>query len=514
MDDSDVTPPSCWGKARNAFRSGARRLLDVLDERPNLLAGSAIVLSIFVLSCAATFLYVDRHTRISLAEQRAASVAATIASGVGVHINIYDALLRDMVSEAENPKTPLMSANGLCVLRFGRTSSSWLLDDANIIDEQGKVAASIEREIVDKNVQVGDRDYFLALKQGTDTRLNVSRPFASRTRDGRMSIALSRRIEGENHRFEGVAMIAIGVDSLTKILDSSRSTEVESVALVGSDGTTIASAPAQVQGNAEGESDGLHAAALRSYVGIAGTSLTVAVMPSVAGTLARWRVEAIVLASVVSAFVGALLVGSLLLKGAMAERRAALAQVSALAVTDGLTGLSNRRALDERLEREWERSRRARSMLSVLFIDIDKFKLFNDAYGHATGDEVLRIVAQRIAAHARRGQDMAARYGGEEFAVVLPEVDAVGAQEVAEAIRSDIQGQKIEHAGSSTGSVTVSIGCATVVANEWDSAVSVLQSADAQLLVAKAEGRNRVRSVVLTGEPDVAETLAASDGGV
>ena len=110
---------------------------------------------------------------------------------------------------------------------------------------------------------------------------------------------------------------------------------------------------------------------------------------------------------------------------------------------------------------------------------------------------------------------MAARYGGEEFAVVLPEVDAVGAQGVAEAIRSDIQGQKIEHSGSSTGSVTVSIGCATVVANERDSAESVLQSADAQLLLAKAEGRNRVRSVVLTGEElDVAETLAGSDGGV
>jgi hypothetical protein len=318
------------------------------------------------------------------------------------------------------------------VLRFGRTSSSWLLDDANIIDKQGKVAASLEKGIVDKNVQVGDRDYFLALKQGTGSGLSVSRPFASRTRDGRMSIALARRIEGENHRFEGVAMIAVGVDSLTEILDSSRSTEVESAALVGSDGTAIASAPAQVQGNVEGERDRPHAGALRRDVRIAGTPLTVAVMPSLAGTLARWRVEAIVLASVVSAFVGALLVGSFLLKGAMVERRAALAQVSALAVTDGLTGLSNRRALDERLEREWERSRRARSMLSVLFIDIDKFKLFNDAYGHATGDEVLRVVAQRIAAHARRGQDMAARYGGEEFAVVLPEVDAVGAQGVAE----------------------------------------------------------------------------------
>jgi diguanylate cyclase (GGDEF)-like protein len=109
-----------------------------------------------------------------------------------------------------------------------------------------------------------------------------------------------------------------------------------------------------------------------------------------------------------------------------------------LARTDGLTGLNNRRTLGEILEREWRRARRTRSVFSLLFVDIDRFKAYNDTYGHQAGDDALTAVAKCIGENIRRPMDSAARYGGEEFVVVLPDTAAEGAVQIAEKIRQAI----------------------------------------------------------------------------
>jgi diguanylate cyclase (GGDEF)-like protein len=169
-----------------------------------------------------------------------------------------------------------------------------------------------------------------------------------------------------------------------------------------------------------------------------------------------------------------------------------------LAATDPLTGLSNRRVLDSRLDEEWRRARRSGRPLSVLFIDVDHFKQFNDAYGHACGDEALSAVAECISATVRRSIDVVARYGGEEFAVVLPETAAEGAYGVAEKIRRKVQGQHVVQSNGENIAVTVSIGCASCVPAEGENALDLLAAADRQLHAAKTGGRNRICSAQWT----------------
>ena len=127
-------------------------------------------------------------------------------------------------------------------------------------------------------------------------------------------------------------------------------------------------------------------------------------------------------------------------------------QMAALAMTDGLTGVLNRRAFDDALSREWEHTVRTTGQMSLLLLDIDHFKDFNDTYGHQAGDDCLRVVAAAIRNTLWRPNDILARYGGEEFAVILPDVDASGAVEVAERIRQAITDMKIPHLKSQAGS--------------------------------------------------------------
>ncbi|KAB0641146.1 diguanylate cyclase [Burkholderia stagnalis] len=161
--------------------------------------------------------------------------------------------------------------------------------------------------------------------------------------------------------------------------------------------------------------------------------------------------------------------------------------------SDGLTGLSNRRYLDEYLGAEWRRGARERTELSLLMIDVDNFKLYNDTYGHVSGDDVLKQVASTVERCLGRPGDLAARFGGEEFAVVLPGTSPGGVRLLAEKMRLAIEALKLEHAHSSTGRyVTISIGGAGVVPSADTPMTSLIEAADRALYRAKRDGKNRV----------------------
>jgi diguanylate cyclase (GGDEF)-like protein len=161
------------------------------------------------------------------------------------------------------------------------------------------------------------------------------------------------------------------------------------------------------------------------------------------------------------------------------------------AVTDELTGLSNVRQLHTTLDREMERSRRFRSPLGLVMLDIDDFKQVNDEFGHQQGDEVLSAVARVLRQHSR-DIDEPARYGGEELAVVLPETECDGAAQVAERIREAIEGLRIARVdGSGELTVTASFGVASVPETAEDKG-SLIAAADAALYRAKRAGKNRV----------------------
>jgi diguanylate cyclase (GGDEF)-like protein len=167
-------------------------------------------------------------------------------------------------------------------------------------------------------------------------------------------------------------------------------------------------------------------------------------------------------------------------------------RLAELAITDGLTGLHNHRHFRERLTLELERSNRTGLPLSVLMIDVDKFKLYNDRHGHLAGDNALRGVA-KVLQHGRRANDVVARYGGEEFAIVLVDVASNAAKDVAERIVANVAEFPFEFGSSQPlGRLTISAGVATAPADGVDAA-TVLATADRALFEAKSAGRNTVR---------------------
>jgi diguanylate cyclase (GGDEF)-like protein/PAS domain S-box-containing protein len=177
------------------------------------------------------------------------------------------------------------------------------------------------------------------------------------------------------------------------------------------------------------------------------------------------------------------------------ERQVLEARLSALATIDPLTGLHNRRALDDALEREWRRASRERLPLSLLLLDVDHFKALNDSFGHTAGDTCLREIAAAVGDAIRRPSDLAARFGGEEFAFLLPGTEAAGAVEVGERIRIAVQALGLAHTPSVGGVVTVSVGAASCIpaaGSPVDSAGALVAAADAALYAAKRAGRNRV----------------------
>ncbi len=164
-----------------------------------------------------------------------------------------------------------------------------------------------------------------------------------------------------------------------------------------------------------------------------------------------------------------------------------------LALLDPLTGIANRRRFDAALEEEWRRASRTGTWFSLALIDVDDFKAFNDAYGHARGDDCLRLVAQALSSVARRPGDLAARYGGEEFVIILPQTDGEAMVVQMERVLAGIEALRLEHKQSRAGSVvSVSIGAVSVIGAAEGRATEVLELADRLLYQAKENGRNRV----------------------
>ncbi|MDP2135038.1 MAG: diguanylate cyclase [Sulfuritalea sp.] len=180
----------------------------------------------------------------------------------------------------------------------------------------------------------------------------------------------------------------------------------------------------------------------------------------------------------------------------MTVQKEAQAELERLATRDGLTSVANRRSFDHTLNIEWRRVTRESRTLSLLMIDVDFFKLYNDTYGHQGGDECLRRVARALSDVVKRPSDAVARYGGEEFAILLPATDLEGSCVVAERIRAAVEDLALPHAKSEVADcVTVSIGVASTVAALDGDQSQLVGAADKALYQAKKAGRNRVVTV-------------------
>ncbi|HTW81277.1 MAG TPA: sensor domain-containing diguanylate cyclase [Terracidiphilus sp.] len=189
-------------------------------------------------------------------------------------------------------------------------------------------------------------------------------------------------------------------------------------------------------------------------------------------------------------------------------------RLARLALLDGLTGIFNRRAFDDTIKREWKRAVRTRSPLSLLLLDVDNFKLYNDTYGHQQGDDCLRSIAETLSHTVKRAEDMVSRYGGEEFAVLLPATEMAGAELLAQRLCNAVIELRIPHLANLCAGQIVSVSCGASTAigrsgNPVRMPEGLLVAADCALYRAKRQGRNCVASSFLEPRDESYRNLKA-----
>ncbi|XUW91050.1 GGDEF domain-containing protein [Burkholderia sp. M6-3] len=496
---------------RRTFRHGAGSVARYVGNRPVLAGVAGTLVAVAMAALTLLTLVSGRTDALDHARETSQNLVSIISSDLERNVEIYNLSLQAMADGAQHHLGAGLPPDMQRAVLFDRATTAAYLGGAYIVGPQGEVIASQSGD-VNRDVRLTDRDYFIAHRRNAAAGLYLSHPFRSRLRDGKLSIGLTRRINDADGNFAGVALLAIRIEYFQRLLERINIGKQGSVFIAMDDGTLIARKPysprdigasiarspsfvrmaAHNAGSyvAPSAVDGVER--MFTYAHVPGTSLIAVVAPAVDDVLAPWRRRATISGALTLAFGAVFVAVSWLLAFALRGKLRAEAALTRLAATDPLTGLSNRRVLDNRLDEEWRRARRTGQPLSALFIDIDHFKHFNDTHGHASGDEALSAVAECISTTVRRSVDVVARYGGEEFAVILPDTSADGALTVAEKIRRRVQAQDILQGGDDTVAVTVSVGCATCVPAQGENAFDLLAAADRQLYVAKAAGRNRV----------------------
>lgn len=384
-----------------------------------------------------------------------------------------------------------------------------------------------------------DRAYFIHHRDDPSREPFIGLPIRSRANQ-EWVITISRRFNDPQGAFAGVVAVTLGVENFLHLFGQLDVGHEGAIGLSYTDGSMLVRYPFREQDMGRNFSKSpIYAKYLVDQsVGTASftssldgverlyafrKSDTLPLVTTVAlgkrEALAAWRFEALLSALVVCgllALTGA--IGWLLIR-AMSRRIAAESelrvtqqqlldsnqQLERQAMHDALTGLANRRRFDQVLTEEFRRARRNRTTLSLLMIDIDHFKRYNDAYGHPAGDACLQQIAGLLSSCIRRPCDLLARYGGEEMAVILPDTDSNGAAVVARSILERLALASIAHQDSPFGQVTASIGIACAAGTSPDSAQSLLERADQALYIAKQAGRNRLHVSTPTGVSPPAE---------
>jgi len=221
---------------------------------------------------------------------------------------------------------------------------------------------------------------------------------------------------------------------------------------------------------------------------------------SIQAIYSNWWYKAILIGILMLVLCGINFALVVFLTRALKLRSDAEHQLSIMATTDGLTGLCNRRRLDEMFELEWHRALRNQTPVALLMIDADHFKAYNDNFGHQAGDVALKAIAHCIASSARRATDIGARYGGEEFAVLLPDTSATEAIQLAEIIRKSVVVLRDDQRGRPDSTPTVSIGVASMIPRQGLQPRDLIKAADTALYEAKSNGRNRTQAAPYRAE--------------
>ncbi len=393
----------------------------------HLIAG---VIALGILGISAHTLWMDRLGTWQEAEKSSRNVLTTIVRDLDSNLELLDLSLKGAMEGLRHLGIHPLPPDLQYRMLFDRTVSASYKGSLLVIDREGNLIADAGPIIAPRSLNVADRDYFTAHKTNHHLGLYVSRPFKSRLRGGELSISISRRHSDADGGFAGLVVGSIPLPALNSLFKDLSLGQHGAINLFRNDGILLTRHPfdgSQIDQNFGGSPhvqrllqggsgtfesvspiDGVRR--LISYEKLDKYPLVLTVALSVQEIFSAWQRKALVLSLMTVTLCLAVVGLTVLFQRELRRRTRAETKLRRIARTDDLTGLPNRRAFRETFEREWRQAIRSGSPLSLLYIDADYFKKFNDQYGHGRGDEVLRMIAGTLDANFRRPRDISARF--------------------------------------------------------------------------------------------------------
>lgn len=497
-------------------------LIPAIAKRRSLISRAIAFIAIVAVSLTSLVVWNSwqaRQSELQQAEVTTTNMARALTQHAEASIGSTDNILAALVEKIEERGIRNIQPAVLKSFLMRRVAEQEIVGGLIVIDDTAHPLVNSHPN-PPLGISYTDRDYFAHHRDYADRGPYVGPAVFSKTTQTWI-ITVSRRLENPDGTFAGVMLATIPLDFFRRFYEEFDIGQSGAIILAADDGVLLARHPfiASLVGTSisqgpvfnEYRSKGPVGTAmlvsavdaterLYSYRHGATYPLLAAVAMSKADIYAEWTAETIRLTAVcivllifLSGF-GVYLVYQINLREGIELRlRDAQQALETLAAEDGLTGLANRRAFDAALKTEFDRAVRNRSTLALVMIDVDRFKQFNDLYGHPAGDECLVRIAKKIRSVPSRPADLCVRYGGEEMAILLPDTETEGARAIAEKVRAAVQMLDITHAANPERVVTVSLGVASIkpVISQKNFA-DLVKMADEALYNAKAAGRNQV----------------------
>jgi len=454
----------------------------------------ALCLSAALVGIEAWQMWHGREANLRSANIVTASLAESLSQQIETTLKTADTVVATLVqgveAEGVNPDT-LQRLYGLMT---SLASALPAIHEMGLTDKDGNaIVKSLVPHPVGLNYR--ERDYFRFLSSHDTRDVFIGQPVKSKI-DGSVNITVSRRINARDGSFAGIVVTSVSMNFFRKLFETVQLKSGGFISLVADNGMLLASSPdsfgdGELAALAAAPAGALEYRSPKDSLDRVGASsrlphypMTVTVAQNSSAVLSEWYGQLRVH--------GAIVLGILMVIGVLGYRVDQANRATRLqALSDALTGLANRRCFNETIEREFQRASRNGRPLSLIMVDIDLFKTFNDQYGHPAGDACLRAISAAVQGVLRRPGDMAARYGGEELAILLPETDIAGAVRIAGDMQAAIRALAIRHEAGPLGVVTLSAGVASWCPGRLTATPAwLVEAADAALYEAKALGRN------------------------
>ena len=454
----------------------------------------ALCLSAALVGIEAWQMWHVREASLRSANIVTASLAESLSQQIETTLKTADTVVATLVQRVEVEGVTPETMQRLYGLMTSLASALPAIHEMGLTDKDGNaIVKSLVPHPVSMNYR--ERDYFRFLSSHETSDVYIGQPVKSKI-DGSVNITVSRRINAKDGSFAGIVVASVSMNFFRKLFETVQFKSGGFISLVADNGMLLTGSPDALGYGELAALAATPAAALeyrspKDSLNRVGASnhlshypMTVMVAQNSSAVLSEWYGQLRVHGAIV--LIMLLVIGVLGYRADQANRATRLQ-----ALRDALTGLANRRCFNETIEREFKRAARTGRPLSLIMVDVDHFKNFNDRYGHPAGDACLSAVSAEIQGVLRRPGDMAARYGGEEFAILLPETDFAGAVHIVGDLQAAIRTLVIPHEASALGVVTLSAGVASWCPGRFTATpASLVEAADAALYDAKALGRN------------------------